>query len=99
MDESFKTIGNRFDSIGVENTEENRRAYRELVLTTPGLGISYVYIHMSDIMQGFYADCTFKNRKIHLGGHIMSRDVVSMRRRWQIIRKLTERKRYTYSFM
>ncbi len=37
-DESLPTIGKRFAQIGVENTEENRRAYRALLLTTPGLG-------------------------------------------------------------
>jgi len=35
-DESDRTIKKRFDSIGVESTEENRRAYRELLFTTPG---------------------------------------------------------------
>ncbi|MFM1782310.1 MAG: hypothetical protein RIS14_63 [Pseudomonadota bacterium] len=38
IDESNATIKKRFDSVGVENTEENRRAYREMLLTTPGLG-------------------------------------------------------------
>jgi len=38
MDESNATCGKRLDSIGVENTEPNRRAYRELLVTTPGLG-------------------------------------------------------------
>nr|AAC60574.1 fructosediphophate aldolase [Chlamydomonas reinhardtii]CAA49590.1 fructose-bisphosphate aldolase [Chlamydomonas reinhardtii] len=38
MDESNATCGKRLDSIGVENTEENRRAYRELLVTAPGLG-------------------------------------------------------------
>merc|ERR1712151_994281 len=38
MDESNGTCGKRLDSIGVENTEDNRRAYRELLVTTPGLG-------------------------------------------------------------
>merc|ERR1711981_882765 len=38
MDESNATCGKRLDSIGVENTEDNRRAYRELLVTTPGLG-------------------------------------------------------------
>lgn len=38
MDESNATCGKRLDSIGVENTEPNRRTYRELLLTTPGLG-------------------------------------------------------------
>jgi fructose-bisphosphate aldolase class I len=37
MDESNATCGKRLDSIGVENTEDNRRAYRELLLATPGL--------------------------------------------------------------
>ncbi len=35
-DESTGTIGNRFSGINVENTEPNRRAYRELLFTTPG---------------------------------------------------------------
>ena len=35
-DESDGTIKKRFDSIGVESTEENRRAYRDLLFTTPG---------------------------------------------------------------
>src|SRR5438874_5157543 len=35
-DESDSTIKKRFDSIGVESTEENRRAYRELLFTTDG---------------------------------------------------------------
>ncbi|KAK9813282.1 hypothetical protein WJX72_011870 [[Myrmecia] bisecta] len=38
MDESNATCGKRLDSIGVENTEDNRRAYRELLVSTPGLG-------------------------------------------------------------
>lgn len=38
IDESNATIKKRFDSVGVECTEENRRAYREMLLTTPGLG-------------------------------------------------------------
>jgi len=37
-DESTGTIGKRFESIKVENTEENRRAYRELLFTVRGLG-------------------------------------------------------------
>ncbi len=35
-DESTGTIKKRFDSIGVDNTEENRRGYRDLLFTTPG---------------------------------------------------------------
>ena len=36
-DESDGTIKKRFDAIGVETTEENRRAYRDLLFTTPGV--------------------------------------------------------------
>ena len=36
-DESTGTIKKRFDSIGVESTEENRRFYRQLLFTTPGI--------------------------------------------------------------
>jgi fructose-bisphosphate aldolase class I len=37
-DESTSTIGKRFKGINVENTEEHRRAYRELMLTAKGAG-------------------------------------------------------------
>lgn len=36
-DESTGTIKKRLDSIGVESTEENRRFYRQLLFTTPGM--------------------------------------------------------------
>jgi fructose-bisphosphate aldolase class I len=35
-DESDRTIKKRFDSIGIESTEENRRAYRDLLFSTEG---------------------------------------------------------------
>lgn len=38
IDESTNTIKKRFDAVGVESTEENRRSYREMLLTTPKLG-------------------------------------------------------------
>lgn len=38
IDESLGTITRRFEAVGVESTEENRRAYREMLLTTPKLG-------------------------------------------------------------
>lgn len=40
-DESTGTIGKRFSSINVENVEENRRLYRQLLFTTsPELKVS-----------------------------------------------------------
>jgi len=38
MDESNATCGLRLASIGLENTEVNRQAYRQLLVGTPGLG-------------------------------------------------------------
>lgn len=38
MDESTPTIGKRLQAVEVDNTEENRVAYREMLLGTPGLG-------------------------------------------------------------
>lgn len=37
-DESLPTIGKRFAALGIPATAENRRAYREALFTTPGLG-------------------------------------------------------------
>ena len=37
IDESNNTIKKRFDSVGIECTEDNRRAYRQMLLTTPNL--------------------------------------------------------------
>ena len=38
MDESTPTCNKRFAKLGIPQTEERRRAYRELIVTTPGLG-------------------------------------------------------------
>ena len=40
MDESNSTCNKRFARLGIPQTEEARRAYRELIVTTPGLGES-----------------------------------------------------------
>jgi fructose-bisphosphate aldolase class I len=53
-DESSGTIKKRFDSINVESTEENRRAYRDLLFTTEGAPdyISGVILYDETIRQG-----------------------------------------------
>jgi fructose-bisphosphate aldolase, class I len=38
IDESTSTIAKRFAGVGIDNSEESRRAYREMLLTTPRLG-------------------------------------------------------------
>src|ERR1700677_1108942 len=40
MDESLGTCHKRFAPLGIPQTEETRRAWRELIVTTPGLGDS-----------------------------------------------------------
>ena len=39
-DESFPTIEKRFKALEIESTEDNRRSYREMLFTTPGIGDS-----------------------------------------------------------
>jgi len=53
MDESRHTCNQRFASAGIPQTVEMRRAYRDLLLTTPGLGacISGVILHDETIRQ------------------------------------------------
>ncbi len=52
-DESTSTIKKRFDKIGIESTEEHRRAYRELLFTTAGIAqwISGVILYDETIRQ------------------------------------------------
>jgi fructose-bisphosphate aldolase class I len=52
-DESTGTIGKRFAAIGVDNTEANRRAYRSLLATAPGLAesISGVILYEETLFQ------------------------------------------------
>ena len=38
MDESTPTCNTRFARLGIPQTQDARRAYRELIVTTPGLG-------------------------------------------------------------
>ena len=53
MDESNSTCNKRFAKLGIPQTEEYRRAYRELIITTPSLGepISGVILYDETIRQ------------------------------------------------
>jgi fructose-bisphosphate aldolase class I len=53
MDESDPTCNERFARVGIPQTVEARRAYRELIVTTPGLGecISGVILYDETIRQ------------------------------------------------
>ncbi len=60
-DESSGTIEKRFTKIGLPSTEENRRAYREMIITTPGLGehISGIILYDETIRQSASDGRTF----------------------------------------
>jgi fructose-bisphosphate aldolase class I len=60
-DESTGTIKKRFDAIKVENTEENRRAYREMLFTAPGIAehISGVIMYDETLRQKTRAGVPF----------------------------------------
>ncbi|WP_189317078.1 class I fructose-bisphosphate aldolase [Streptomyces brasiliensis] len=47
-DESIGTMSSRLEKVGVEPTEENRRVYRELIVTTPRLSESISGIILAD---------------------------------------------------
>jgi fructose-bisphosphate aldolase class I len=47
-DESVGTMSKRLESVGVEATEENRRSYRELLVTTPQLAESISGVILAD---------------------------------------------------
>ncbi len=61
IDESNNTIKKRFDAVGIECTEENRRAYRELLLTAPKLNehISGAILYDETIRQSTRAGVPF----------------------------------------
>jgi fructose-bisphosphate aldolase class I len=60
-DESGGTIAKRFGSIKLESTEENRRAYREMLFTAPGAGefISGVILYDETLRQKTRAGVPF----------------------------------------
>ncbi len=61
MDESNGTCNKRFEKLGIPTTEERRRAYRELILTTPQLSdfISGAILYDETIRQSSQAGLPF----------------------------------------
>ncbi len=68
-DESTGTIQKRFDGIQVQNTEENRRAYRELLFTSPGIQnyISGVILYEETLYQKTASGTSFRDLLDSLG--------------------------------
>ncbi len=69
IDESAPTIKKRFDTINVESTEENRRAYRDLLITAPGGNefISGMILFDETIRQSTGGDVPFPKSLIDQG--------------------------------
>ena len=68
-DESTGTIKKRFDDVQVESTEENRRAYRDMLFTTPDIEqfISGVILYDETIHQSARAGMPFPHLLAHRG--------------------------------
>jgi len=69
MDESFPTCNKRFAKLGIPQTAEARRAYRELIVTTPGLAkcISGVILFDETIRQQMKDGIPFVKAITNLG--------------------------------
>jgi fructose-bisphosphate aldolase class I len=69
MDESTPTCNRRFAALGIPETEEARRAYRELIVTTPSLGqcISGAILYDETIHQETKAGIPFVKALIDAG--------------------------------
>ena len=69
IDESTPTIKTRFDTINVESTEENRRPYRDLLITNPGGSkyISGMILYDETIRQSTSDGATFTEKLINDG--------------------------------
>jgi fructose-bisphosphate aldolase class I len=68
-DESLPTIGKRFAALTIPSTAENRRAYRELLFTSPGLSrsISGVILHDETLRQNTAAGASFAETLVEQG--------------------------------
>jgi fructose-bisphosphate aldolase class I len=68
-DESVQTMNSRLEKAGVGPTEENRRAYREMLLTTPGLadGVSGIILCDETFRQRVAGGQTFPEAAADVG--------------------------------
>lgn len=72
-DESTRTITERFEALGIQSTEDTRRAYRELLFTTPGVEryLSGVILYDETIRQALSNGTPFPqyliSNNIHVG--------------------------------
>jgi fructose-bisphosphate aldolase, class I len=71
-DESNATTGKRLDTVGVANTEDNRRKWRELLYTAPGLGqyISGAIMFEETLYQSTASGKPFVDVLVSFGGMV-----------------------------
>jgi len=69
MDESNPTCNRRFAALGIAQTEETRRVWRELIVTTPGLGesISGAILYDETIRQKTQSGTSFTTALADMG--------------------------------
>jgi fructose-bisphosphate aldolase class I len=69
MDESNPTCNKRFVALGIPQTEESRRAYREMIVTTPGLSdcINGAILYDETIRQSLKDGTNFIQATINAG--------------------------------
>jgi hypothetical protein len=86
IDESTATCAKRFDGVGIENTEENRRAYRELLLTAPKLGeyISGAILFDETMRQSTKAGVPFAKYMMPTTASCRASRSTRARRRWRV---------------
>src|ERR671931_309331 len=92
-DESDGTIKKRFDSIGVESTEENRRAYRDLLFTTESVEefISGVILFDETIRQSSADGTAFPKLLANAPGETIREGLDGLRARLEEYRELGAR--------
>ena len=86
MDENTPTCNQRFEKVGIPQTEETRRSYWKLIVTTPGLGkfISGVILYDETIRQSRKEGTTFV-KVITDAGIIPGIKVMPARKSWPVI--------------
>jgi len=96
MDESNPTCNRRFAKLGIPQTEEMHRTYRELIVTTPGLSesISGAILYDETIRQRKNDGTPFAT-SLADAGIIPASKSIPVRKTWRVIRERKSPKVWT----
>ena len=96
MDESNPTCNKRFAPLGIPQTVEARQAYRQLIITTPGLGesISGLILYDETIRQK-KNDGTPSSRSLSMRESFLASKSTSAHWTWPVIHKRKSPKAWT----